>query len=272
MVLLPLPLPRALHTYSLVLRPPQMPRSRTRWTGVCKTALPPLPRMSNYSPHLCGMQFCWSELDETSEHSNVQKLRQAKAEEAWLSPVARHQLSEGNPTRRPAAGSLAGAEASQCFVWGTNTQSWYTCLGRWTDLFSAVTTNSFQVLSRSEEMTQVSTRTSHTKTLLKYTGKTRQNTELQTKPRLHTPQTLLFSMPIQERKLSKGWIPAHHKGPWRHQSSLPAPNGAFAHHKLPTHSRSPPGRAMHFAPRRQLVLTAHLLGQVTVKHTQKCYS
>lgn len=95
MVLLPLPLPRALHTYSLVLRPPQMPRSRTRWTGVCKTALlPPLPRMSNYSPHLCGMQFCWSELDETSEHSNVQKLRQAKAEEAWLSPVARHQLSE----------------------------------------------------------------------------------------------------------------------------------------------------------------------------------
>lgn len=102
--------------------PPRMPRNRTRWTRVCKTALPSPPRMSNYSAHLHEMQFCWSELDETSELSTLQKLIQTKTEKAWQSSESsessesRHQLSEGSPARRLVTGSLSGAEASLCFV------------------------------------------------------------------------------------------------------------------------------------------------------------
>lgn len=78
---------------------------------------------------------------------------------------------------------------------------------------------------------------SHITAFLKHKKKKKQQqkAQLQSKPHLHTPQKLLFSMPIQEHKLSKDWIPALHKRPLSPSeclSSLPALNNrALARNK-----------------------------------------
>lgn len=72
---------------------------------------------------------------------------EAGPETARQTAVTWHELGELNPTWRLVAGSFSKAKASQCFVWGRNTQSIYTYVDRWTALLPVVTTISSEVLN-----------------------------------------------------------------------------------------------------------------------------